>query len=152
MSPRKLNKRIILDRLSWIDRMLEQIRSLPDTSYEEFVSDSRNIWTADSCLRRALEALFDIGRHILSKGFANGTSEYKQIAENLGSNKILDEDETRLLRTLAGYRNRLVHFYHEVSNEELYQICTDQLDDIRKLRRAFAAWMDDHPELLDEEL
>ena len=35
---------------------------------------------ADSCLRRSLEALFDIGRHILAKGYARGVTEYKEIA------------------------------------------------------------------------
>ena len=32
-------------------------------------------------------------------------------------------EEADLLQILAGYRNRLVHFYHEVSVEELYEIC-----------------------------
>ena len=37
---------------------------------------------------------------------------------------VLDEENGALLRELAGYRNRLVHFYHEVSDLELYEICS----------------------------
>lgn len=36
-------------------------------SEEEFLSDNRNYAATESYLRRALEAIFDICRHILSK-------------------------------------------------------------------------------------
>ena len=36
------------------------------------------------------------------------------------------------LLEMAGYRNRLVHFYFEVSPEELYQILQNNLDDVER--------------------
>lgn len=53
---------------------------------------------------------------------------------------------------LAGYRNRLVHFYQEVSPEELYQICARQLGDLEQILRAYRGWLREHPEMLDEML
>jgi len=100
MSPGKLNRRILADRLEWIDRMLQEINSLPLNSYEEFSSDSRNIWAAESCLRRALEALLDLGRHILAKGFGKGVTEYKQIARELGNARVLSAKKARELKCL----------------------------------------------------
>lgn len=67
MMPGKLSKRVVSDRLGWAARMLAEIRALPLESRAIFFEDSRNIWAAESCLRRALEALFDLGRHILAK-------------------------------------------------------------------------------------
>ena len=55
MSPDKISKRVVVDRISWISKMLEEIDSLPLKDYETFVSDKRNIWSAESCLRRSLE-------------------------------------------------------------------------------------------------
>lgn len=152
MTPGKLNRRILADRLDWIDRMLQEINSLPMGSYEEFSSDTRNIWTAESCLRRALEALLDMGRHILAKGFGTGVTEYKQIARELGSLKVLETKEAKELEVLAGYRNRMVHFYHEIGPEELYKICRDDLGDIENLKDAFRHWVKRHPELMNDEL
>ena len=83
MSTGKLNSRILADRVAWINRMLEEIGKLPLDDYERFILDSRNIWTAESCLRRSLEALLDLGRHILAKGFGKGITEYKEIAREL---------------------------------------------------------------------
>jgi len=103
-------------------------------------------------LRRALEALFDLGRHILAKGFGLGVSEYKEIASRLGEQRILCQEEADLLRVLAGYRNRLVHFYHEVGPDELYEICAYRLGDLECITRAYRQWLREHKEWLDETL
>ncbi|MCD6295899.1 MAG: hypothetical protein J7M30_01970, partial [Deltaproteobacteria bacterium] len=83
MSPGKISKRVIADRLDWIEKMIEGINLLSLNDYETFIRDKRNIWAAESCLRRALEALMDLGRHISAKGFGRGVSEYKEIASSL---------------------------------------------------------------------
>ncbi len=148
----RLSRRVIADRLEWIDRMLAEIRSLPLAAKEAFLSDSRNLWAAESCLRRSPEALFDLGRHILAKGFGHGITEYKQIALALGEQGVLSEEESSLLRILAGYRNRLVHFYHDVEADELYEICAHQLQDVERIANALRTWIGEHPHLLDDSL
>lgn len=65
---------------------------------------------------------------------------------------VLSEDEATTLHLLAGYRNRLVHFYHEVSAEELYQICSQQLSDIELVQDAYRRWLQEHPEKLEQAL
>ena len=152
MSPSKVSQRIVLDRIAWVDRMLKGIRSFPLADRASFLAESRNVWAAESCLRRAIEALFDIGRHILARGFGRGEVEYREIADGLGATGVLDAAESLLLRTLAGYRNRLVHFYHEVSASELFEICSRQLDDLVRIRGAYHRWMGSHPGMLDTAL
>lgn len=152
MTPGLISKKILSDRLNFIEKMIREIRSLPLTSFEEFKKDKRNIWASESCLRRSLEALLDIGRHILTKGFATGVSEYKDIAHRLGEFNIFSSSEVELLKTLAGYRNRLVHFYHEIGEEELYKICRDRLGDLEKVKEAYIQWIKNHPEKIDEKL
>ncbi len=152
MTPDALSRRVVVDRLSWVSSMLDEIRALPLADQEAFFSDRRNVWTAESCLRRALEALLDLGRHILAKGFGRGVTEYKAIAQQLELAGVLDREQGALLQQLAGYRNRLVHFYHEVSQLELYDICTRQLGDIDAIVAALVTWVKAHPERMDETL
>jgi len=152
MSPGKLSKRVIGDRLAWIDKMVAEIRALPLDSYGEFSANRRDVWAAESCLRRALEAIFDLGRHILAKGFGQGVTEYKQIASELETAGVLSHSRARKLSTMAGYRNRLVHFYHEVTSEELYEICRDNLDDLLRIKEAFRKWVNKSPDFVDETL
>ncbi len=53
---------------------------------------------------------------------------------------------------IAGYRNRLVHFYDEVSEQELYDICSTQMDDVRSLLEALLKWVRTHPDSIHGEL
>jgi hypothetical protein len=70
MTPTRARKRIVAQRTEYVLEMVSEIRRLPLESLEVFSSDKRNVWAAESCLRRALEALLDLGRHILAKCFA----------------------------------------------------------------------------------
>ncbi len=105
MTPTRISQRVVVDRLEIIDSLLQDIRALPLEKRDVFFADRRNIWWAESCLRRCLEAQFDIGRHILARGYALGVSEYKEIAVRLQEKAVLTETEARLLTVLAGYRN-----------------------------------------------
>ncbi len=93
MSPSRISKRIIAERTSWINQMIEGIKSLPLDSFNSFSREKKNAWAAESCLRRALEALMDIGRHILAKGSGEGISEYKQIGSSLEKRGVLSAKE-----------------------------------------------------------
>ena len=133
MTPADIDRKVVTQRAAWILEMIGALRDLPLKSEGEFVQNRHNVAAAESYLRRSLEALFDIGRHILAKRFAMPATEYKEIAKGLLNKKILDEEEAELMRKMAGYRNRMVHFYREITPEELHEICLDHLDEIKLL-------------------
>ncbi len=132
--------------------MLAAIRDLPLGSLDDFTADPRTPASAESYLRRCLEALLDLGRHILVKGFGRAASEYRAVAHELQEVGVLSPPEAALLREVAGYRNRLVHFYDEVAVEELYEICTQGLPDVERIVRILEQWIRDHPEQIDKSL
>ena len=131
--------------------MVAGIRKLP-SERDAFFADERNTWAAESYLRRALEGLLDLGRHILAKVFATAVADYKSIARALGEHQVLTPTEVELLVILAGYRNRMVHFYHEVEAEELFVVCRDQLTDLERIEQAYRRWLREHPTLIDRTL
>ncbi|PNR89062.1 hypothetical protein PW5551_06620 [Petrotoga sp. 9PW.55.5.1] len=128
-----INKDLIRDRLLLINKYISQLEMLSQFSKEEFLSDSRNPAAAESFLRRSLESIFDIGRHILAKiGNIDMAGEYKAIATGLGEKDIVSEHLSQKLIQMAGYRNRLVHLYHNISEEELYDIVKEDLKDLEQ--------------------
>ena len=68
-----------------------------------------------------------MGRHILAKAFGRGVTEYTEIARELGKAGVLQAENSTILEILAGYWNSMVHFYQEISTEELYKIRTEDL-------------------------
>jgi len=89
---------------------------------------------------------------MMAEGFGRAVVEYKEIPKALVEEGVLDRSHGDTLRILAGYRNRLVHFYHEIGEEELYEICRGQLGDIERVLAAFIAWLDRNPDKLDRTL
>ncbi len=149
MTPGPIQQRVVAERVAWVREMLAGIRSLPLGSWEEFSADARNVASAESYLRRSLEALLDLGRHIAARGFARPVEEYRQIAVALREVGVLGEGDADRLGRLAGYRNRMVHFYDEISREELYEICTVKLADVEKSLESMLAWLNQNPERMD---
>lgn len=59
-----------------------------------------------------------------------------QLCARFGVAVLYALSQAATMHLLAGYRNRLVHFYREVSAEELYQVCFRQLGDIGVMQNA----------------
>jgi uncharacterized protein YutE (UPF0331/DUF86 family) len=152
MTPSKMRAATILQKSAQVTAMLQGIEGLPLGTLQEFVGDTRNSAAAESYLRRALEGLLDLARHILAKGLGQAPAEYKEVAAMAATAGLLGEGQGALMMQIAGYRNRLVHFYDEVSEKELYDICSGQLGDVRSLLEAILAWVRAHPDLIDREL
>src|SRR5450756_2268799 len=110
MTPGKVRAVTVVQKAARVQGMLAGIQRLPLSDPAAFEADPRNAASAESYLRRALEALLDLGRHILAKGIGQGPAEYKEVAIALAREQVLDESQGELLVRLAGYRNRLVHF------------------------------------------
>lgn len=126
-----LNIKLIEDRLGFINEATARLKRLSLYSEVEFLKDD-NPAIAESYLRRSLEAIFDIGRHIIAKTAGKGIVEYKEIAKVLGDKKITTRDCSNSLILMAGYRNRLIHFYHKVEDKELYTILKENLTDFER--------------------
>ncbi|MBW2058996.1 MAG: DUF86 domain-containing protein [Deltaproteobacteria bacterium] len=128
----KLDKERILTGLARLQEYVLTLREFSAMEEDDFLSDKRNPAAVESYLRRALETVFDLGRHILSKTFGVKELESKQIARLLGEKEIVSGPYSETLIRMAGYRNRMVHFYHEITPKELFQIVREQLQDIER--------------------
>ncbi len=147
-----VNEKVIAAKVEIIRRMMEGIPLLHLESKNEFVSDFVRVSAGESMLRRSLEALLDIGRHILAKAFSIAAVEYKQIGRELGVAGVLKSETTALLVEMAGYRNRLTHFYAEVSPEELHEILTTRRADIESVLGEILLWLRLNPDKIDTSL
>lgn len=128
----RLNIPRVRENLSLIGSFLEKFGRLAKLSKGDFLGDERNPAAAESFLRRSIEAMFDISRHILSKSYEFKSLEYKDVALALGAKKIVSAEYADTLVKMAGYRNRMVHYYKEIKPDELYDILQNDLGDIER--------------------
>jgi len=147
-----IREKVVASKTGVIREMMAAIATLPLESRAAFLEDDRMVAAGESFLRRCLEALLDLGRHILAKGFGTPVVEYREIGRQLGRHSVLGTDRAALLVEMGGYRNRLTHFYDEVTPEELYELLTTRLADVEDVLDELLQWLRDHAEKVDTSL
>lgn len=108
-------------------RKLEKLAALPLDQFRE--DDAFDL--AQHHLRLALEGIFHISSHILSRIPGNRAVEYKEIARKMGEAKIVPREfAERALVPMAGMRNMLVHQYSDLDAVRLHGIIKNHRVDI----------------------
>jgi uncharacterized protein YutE (UPF0331/DUF86 family) len=152
MSPSKVRLKTVAARAELIRERLAAIETLPLGSEAELLTDPRMVAAGESFLWRSLEGLFDLGRHVLSKGFGKVVPDYASVADELAAHGVLPPEAAVKLRLMARYRNRMVHFYDEILPGELYGILARQRGDVEEVLATIQRWLAAHPEICDDEL
>jgi uncharacterized protein YutE (UPF0331/DUF86 family) len=150
MSPGQISRIVVTDKVALVRRMLDGIGTLPLADLAAFTSDARMVAAGDSYLRRALEALLDLARHVLAKGFGRAPAEYAEVARQLGEVGVVSSALAERLAVMARYRNRMVHFYDEITDRELFEIITRDRSDFERVLSAVLDWLAAHPDRVAE--
>lgn len=147
MNQQKLEKDIIVKRINGIQAELAEMGELARLSFEEF-QKVKGFELGQYHLHRTLEGVFNISAHILSRIPGGQATKYREIAQKLGEFGVVDKQFANTkLSEMANYRNRLVHFYGEVTPEEVYKILQNDLGDFDIFLRAVKKVLE-HPEEL----
>lgn len=129
MTKLALDKDVIVKRLDGIEAEVTELQKLAQLPPAEYALGVGHKLTQYH-LHRALEGMFNISSHILSRIPGATATQYKEIAQKMGEYRIVPKEfaDTKLTQ-MAKYRNRLVHFYAEITPDELHQILQDGLGD-----------------------
>lgn len=125
----KFDEEVINSRIEKIRSNLTHLEKYGKMSYKEFSSDIEHIATAERLLQVSIEAMLDIGNHIIATAGFEEPKEYRDIFLILGRRNVLNNDLVKRTVDMVGLRNRLVHGYIEVDNKKLYKFVTNELND-----------------------
>lgn len=140
-----INQDMLNSRLMDIENSISRLKELKkEYNKNDFVKDKDAYGIAAYHLQRALEGLLSCGSHILSRIPGAKFDEYATIAEQLAKYDILPASFKETGVKMAKYRNRLVHFYHEVNKEELYTILQKNLKDLEKFHSSLLQFAKNH--------
>jgi len=142
-----LEREAILPRIDGIQKNVAKLRALGALPFEQFrTGDSFDL--VQHHLRLALEGVFHIGSHVLSRLPGGRAVEYREIALKLGELGVVDRAfaEAKLV-PMAKLRNLLVHHYADASAERLFTVVREHLDDIEEFLRSVRDLLE-HPERL----
>ena len=127
-----IDKNVILDKASGIERHLKRIESKRSIALDEFLNDMDLQDILLFNLQVAIQNCIDMASHIISDenlGVAGSTSEIFYL---LQENNYINAELTRKVIGAVGLRNLLVHEYGNFDLKKVYKIIQDDVDDLRE--------------------
>ena len=131
--PIPIEKEKVSERIGDIKRALAKLESYKNLSSKDLEKDEDAFALVAYWLRIALEGVLTIGTHILSRLPSNGKKkDYTRVLVSLGEYGVIPQGFAAKIRGMAGYRNRLVHLYWQVTPEELAHTLKEDIGDFEE--------------------
>ncbi|MBW1693426.1 MAG: DUF86 domain-containing protein [Deltaproteobacteria bacterium] len=132
---------VIRKRLNKLDEYLAILYDIRKYSFEAFVSNPERYGSAERFLHLAIEAVLDMGNHVIADSDMGIVNWYSDIPSILTKKGYIDSDLERKWLQMIGFRNTLVHDYLEIDRSIVYDILQNHLEDIEKIKRIFAQFL-----------
>lgn len=129
----RYNKDKISRLISEMRRALSRLDALSKTERDEFLNDPYKTDSAKYNFIIAIESAIDICNHIISQNGFRVPVDYADTFKVLAENGAFERDFLPILRDMVKFRNRLVHIYWEIDDEQVYSILRNNISDIKKL-------------------
>jgi uncharacterized protein YutE (UPF0331/DUF86 family) len=132
---------ILQRRLRKLEEYLAILRRLQRYSYDEFVADPERYGSAERFLQLAIEALLDMGNHVIADLDLGTVQWYSDIPTILAERGGLSPELRDRWIRMIGFRNILVHEYLDLDRRIVYEVLQHGLGDLERLRDFFASFL-----------
>ncbi|AKA70545.1 type VII toxin-antitoxin system HepT family RNase toxin [Clostridium scatologenes] len=129
-----LNK--IKQKIMFMQGNIDKLRRLQNISKDIFIEDFRNVDSAKYLLQVTIEAMLDISNHIIARNRLGKPETNKESFEILANKDIIEKKYIDVYFSMAKFRNRIVHMYFDVSDEMIYGITQNNLEDFEAFIKA----------------
>ena len=133
-----VNKEVIHKRLTKLETYLNFLYKSQRYSFDDFMADPERYGSVERFLHLAIEALNDIGNHIIADDALGMIDSYRDIPTILAENGIIKQSQRASWIMMIGFRNTLVHEYIDIDRKIVYQVLQDNLGDIQALIQEFS--------------
>ena len=118
--------------VSELRRSVERLRDLSKLTQEDFISDPDKIGSSKYHFIVAIESCIDMCSHVIARNGYRVPEDYGDTFKVMAEVGAFDTDFSDDLRNMAKFRNRLVHLYWQVDDQQVYDIIRNRLDDFKK--------------------
>jgi uncharacterized protein YutE (UPF0331/DUF86 family) len=132
---------IIRKRLNKLDEYLAVLKKLQRYSYEEFMADPERYGSTERFLHLAIEALIDMGNHVIADSELGIVNWYSDIPKILAEKEFISSELEEKWISMIGFRNTLVHEYIDIDRKIVYDVLQNSIQDLEDLKRAFAQFL-----------
>lgn len=121
---------LVKEKLLQLEEYINDLAEYQDLNLEKLTNDKILFRYLERTLHLAVEAVLDIGSHIISDERLGNPKFNSQIIEILAENNIIKENVSNYIE-MTKFRNIIVHDYAEIDSEILLMIIKNNLKDLK---------------------
>lgn len=118
--------------VSELRRSVERLRDLSKLKQEDFIGDPDKIGSSKYHFIVAIESCIDMCNHVIARNGYRVPEDYADTFKVMAEVGAFDTNFSDDLKNMAKFRNRLVHLYWQVDDQQVYDIIRNRLDDFKK--------------------
>jgi uncharacterized protein YutE (UPF0331/DUF86 family) len=123
-------------------KSVDRLKTLSQLQEQAFLTDPDKIASAKYHFIVAIESSIDICNHLISRNGYRVPEDYADTFRIMSEQGAFKTDFTNELVQMAKFRNRLVHIYWEVSDQQLFTILSTRLGDFETLIKSLSGFLD----------
>jgi len=127
-----VNKQKMRDKIQFIKEKLTRLSQINKAGDEAFLADPFLPDAAVRLLQVSIEAMIDIAGHIVAREQLGSPKTYRESFELMAKAGILPRERLPTYINMVKFRNRAVHLYDNISNEEILKIIKNNLQDFEE--------------------
>ena len=136
-----VKRETVITQLENLDRIVAELREHASLTYAEYSTNLRQQWVIERGLIAAAGVILDIAEHILVAHFGEYTTTYEKSLAAIHEKGVISAETYRQLRGLGGFRNILVHLYHEIDPAQVWEHYRKALTLFPAFAREILAWL-----------
>jgi uncharacterized protein YutE (UPF0331/DUF86 family) len=127
-----VNKDLARTKLGYIATNLAILDTKKSVSEPEFLLSTDLQYVVLHAMQPAIQAALDLATHIIADEGWDVPERSGDAFLTLGAKGVLDLELSQRLRTMASFRNLIVHEYADINLKAVFKIWRESLDDLRQ--------------------
>jgi uncharacterized protein YutE (UPF0331/DUF86 family) len=134
-----VDKDLARTKLAYIATNLAILEAKQNIAEETFLQNVDHQYVVLHALQLAIQAALDLAAHLIADEGWEVPERSGEAFLILGRKKILDGELSNRLRTMASFRNLIVHEYADVNLSSVYKIWHESLGDLKQFAVSVAS-------------
>lgn len=126
------NEKLILQYLQKLREYLANLKTLKKYSFDEFNEQIEINWSINRGLQLIVECSIDLGEEIIGGMDIAKPNTYRETFKILSRKGVISSSASKEMQRLAEFRNRLVHDYLYLDQEEIFEVLQNDLKQFEK--------------------
>ena len=124
-----VNRDIVVAKIANIQKSIDRLKEKGAIEFKAFSKDRDTQDIVLLNLQTAIQGCIDIASHIISDNNWGIPGSLAGLFDTLCEKKVISEETRKIMRSMTGFRNLIVHEYARLETAKVYEIYTGRLSD-----------------------